>query len=145
MIELIVSTVITAGSALLFAYWFRYTCVLILSAKTVRNYAAEVATAHQLGFEKVQSQLADSDIENLTRLEQALARDYAVVRSLLDRVENQQSCLETRVLRVHYRIMRAWFGISNRLSPRIAREALSEMCQVVAYLANGVGEVAAVA
>jgi hypothetical protein len=145
MIELIATTALTAGSALLFAYWFRYTCLLILSAKTVRDYAGQIANAHQLGFEQVQSQLASGDCEDLTGLEQALVRDYAVVASLLDRAENQQARLETQMLQLHYRVMRAWFGISHGLSPRIAREALNEMCQVVAYLANGVGEAAAAA
>ena len=47
MIELIASITITAGSVLLFCYWFRYTCFLILSAQTVREYATSVAQANQ--------------------------------------------------------------------------------------------------
>ena len=145
MIELMVTTAITAGSALLFAYWFRYTCLLILSAKTARDYEATVASAHQLGFVHVQSGLAGCANEDLSRLEQALVHDYAVIRSLLHRAENRESILESRMLQLHYRIMRAWFSVSSRLSPEIARQALSEMSQVVAYLANSVGEAAAAA
>jgi hypothetical protein len=145
MIELMVTTAMTAGSALLFAYWFRYMCLLILSAKTARDYAAEVASAHRLGFAHVQSQLVECPTEDLSRLEQALVHDYAVICCLLDRAENRGSILESRMLQLHYRFMRASFVVSSRLSPKIARRALSEMCQVVAYLANGVGEAAAAA
>jgi hypothetical protein len=145
MIELVVTTAVAIGSALLFAYWFRYTCLLILGAKTVRDYAAQVASDNQLGFISVHSQLAGCATEDLRRLEQALLHDYAVICALLDRVENQQSGLETRMLRLHYGITRTRFDVSRRLSPRIAREALSEMCRVVACLANGVGEAAAMA
>jgi hypothetical protein len=34
MLELVATGIITASSVFLFAYWFRYTCLLILSAKT---------------------------------------------------------------------------------------------------------------
>ncbi len=57
MLELIVTLVITVSSVLLFGYWFRYTCLLILSAKTTRDYAADIAAANQLSFLQVQAQL----------------------------------------------------------------------------------------
>ena len=44
MIELVTTVIITVSSVLLFGYWFRYTCLLILSAKTTRDFAGEVAT-----------------------------------------------------------------------------------------------------
>ena len=50
MIERIATILITASSVLLFGYWFRYTCLLVLNTKTVRDYASEVAAVHQLGF-----------------------------------------------------------------------------------------------
>ena len=59
MIELISTIVIMAGSVLLFGYWFRYTCLLILSARTTRDYAGAVATANQLSFLEVQSVLRE--------------------------------------------------------------------------------------
>ena len=36
---MIISTLIIAVSAVLFLYWFRYTCVLILSTRTTRDYS----------------------------------------------------------------------------------------------------------
>ena len=57
MIELIATVTITVSSVVLFAYWFRYTCLLILSAKTARDYASDVAYSNKLGFPEVQAQL----------------------------------------------------------------------------------------
>ena len=48
MLELIVTVVITLSSVLMFGYWFRYTCLLILSATTTRDYAVDVATANPI-------------------------------------------------------------------------------------------------
>ncbi len=138
MIELITTIVITASSVLLFGYWFRYTCLLILSAKTTRDYAGDVAAANQLGFLQVQADLRN-DSAGLDRLRDALDRDYAVVM----RLATQGSGIEKRMLGVDYRLMRAWFGISHRFSAAAARRALQEMSEVVAHFANAMGEQAA--
>jgi hypothetical protein len=53
VIEAITTVVITAGSVLLFAYWFRYTCLLILSAKTAHDYAGDLALAKGLRIVEV--------------------------------------------------------------------------------------------
>ena len=60
MIEFVTTVFITVSSVLLFGYWFRYTCLLILSAKTTRDFAGEVVMANQLGFLEVQAQLRTS-------------------------------------------------------------------------------------
>ena len=78
MLELVATGIITASSIFLFGYWFRYTCFLILSAKTTRDYAAEVAMANQLGFLEVQSQLCQN-VPQLDRLRDSLDRDYSVL------------------------------------------------------------------
>ena len=82
MIELITTVIITASSVLLFGYWFRYTCLLILSAKTTRDFAGQVAAANQLGFLDVQSQLRTASA-NFDSLRETLDRDYAVLSSML--------------------------------------------------------------
>ena len=82
MIELITTIIITVSSVLLFGYWFRYTCLLILSAKTTRDFAGEVVMANQLGFLDVQAQLRTS-AGNLDTLRDALDRDYAVLNGLM--------------------------------------------------------------
>jgi hypothetical protein len=145
MIEFISTVVITASSVLLFGYWFRYTCLLILSAKTARDFAAEVATANQLGFLQVQSQLRES-AANLGGLCAALDRDYAVLSSLLKQAGGSSaegSSIEKQMLAVNYRVTRAWFNLSSHFSPAAARKALEEMSMVVAHFANAMGEQAA--
>lgn len=146
MIELFVTFIITTSSLLLFGYWFRYTCLLILSAKTTRDYAASVAMANQLKFLEVQSQLR-GDAADLERLQKSLDRDYRVLTYLLKHAAIAPSggaWVEKRMLEIDYRIMRAWYRVSRNLSPTVARAALNEMSQVVAYFANTMGERSAV-
>ena len=131
MIELVATVVITLSSVLLFGYWFRYTCLLILSAKTTQDFAAKVATANQLQFLEVQSQL-QSQGTNLSLMQDALNRDYVTVCQLLKQADSND--MENRMLGVHFRMMNAWFSVSRQ------RGALEQMSQVVAHFANSLGE-----
>lgn len=145
MIELIATVIITASSVLLFGYWFRYTCLLVLNTKTVRDYTGEVAAANQLGFLEIQSQLRGGSPE-LDRLRGLLDRDYAVLASLLKHASGgspQDLGIETRMLQINYRLMGAWYRVSSQFSTAAARRALEEMSLVVAYFANTMGERAA--
>lgn len=145
MVELIATAVITASSLLLFGYWFRYTCILILSAKTTRDYAASVAQANQLGFLAVQAQLREQAPE-LDRMKAALDRDYEVLSYLLKHASSTEgeSNVEKLMLGINYRVMGAWYGFSRKFSPAIAARAIEEMSQVVAHFANAMGERSAV-
>lgn len=137
MIELIATAVITVASALLFGYWFRYTCLLILSAKTTQDFAAKVATANQLQFLEVQSQL-QANGTNLSLMQDALNRDYVTVSQLLRQADSND--MENRMLGVHFRMMNAWFSVSRQFSAVAARGALEQMSQVVSHFANSLGE-----
>jgi hypothetical protein len=142
MIELITTVIITASSVLLFGYWFRYTCLLILSAKTARDFAGQVASANQLGFLEVQAQLRAASV-NLDSLRDTLDRDYAVLSSMLKQVRGssvEESSLETTMLSLNYRVMRAWYRVSGVFSPAAARKALEEMSMVIAHFANAMGQ-----
>ena len=75
-------------------YWFRYTCLLILSAETTRDYAADVATANQLSFLQVQTELRESPAD-LDRLQASLDRDLAVVTSLIQNASGQDGAWKT--------------------------------------------------
>jgi hypothetical protein len=122
----------TAGSVLLFGYWFRYTCLLILSTKTVRDFTGEVAAANQLSFLEVQTRPRVCSTANLEQLHAALDRDYAVLVSLLEKAagaEDGQSSLETRMLQLNYRCMAAWSRVSRRFSLQASCRALEEMSQ----------------
>ncbi len=148
MIELIATSVITATSLLLFGYWFRYTCVLILSARTTRDYAGAVAAANQLSFPEIQSVLREHAVANLDGLKASLDRDYAVLTYLLKHAASRASAedmVEKRMLNVHYRLMRVWYGVTRNLAPSAAYRALEEMTSVVAHFANTMGAQAAAA
>jgi hypothetical protein len=147
MIELIATVIITASSALLFGYWFRYTCLLILSANTTRDYAGEFAAAVELSFPGVQAQLrggaAASTAASLEGLQASLNRDYAVVTYLLKNVTDNgagASSIEVRMLEINYKLMGTWFSVTKRFSTTAAARALEEMSLVVAHFANTMGE-----
>ena len=142
MIELVTTVIITASSILLFGYWFRYTCLLILSAKTARDFAGQVAAANQLGFLEVQTQLRAASV-NLDSLRDTLDRDYAVLSSMLKQVSGSSvegSSLETSMLALNYRVMRSWYRVSSVFSPTAACKALEEMSMVIAHFANSMGQ-----
>lgn len=146
MIELIATVIITASSVLLFAYWFRYTCLLILSAKTARDYTSDIACSNHLGFPGVQAQLQQGAAPDLDRLRSSLDRDYEVVRQLLrymPKSEEGPSALETQMLAVNYKLMGTWYQVSRHFSGSMATQALNEMSMVVAHFANLMGEQAA--
>jgi hypothetical protein len=142
MIEFITTVIITGSSVLLFGYWFRYTCLLILSAKTARDFAGQVAAANQLGFLEVQTQLRASSV-NLDSLRDTLDRDYAVLSSMLKQLGGSSvegSSLETSMLALDYRVMSSWYRVSSVFSPAAACKALEEMSMVIAHFANAMGQ-----
>jgi hypothetical protein len=145
MTELIATAVITTSSALLLVYWFRYACLLILSARTARDYTAQIVMANQLSFVEVQARLRSTPRSDLERLHDLLDRDYTVLSYLLKHASASAdgAQVESRMLAVHYRLMQAWYGITRRISSTAACRALEEMSRVVAHLANAMGERAA--
>jgi hypothetical protein len=122
--------------------------VLILSARTARDYAAAVASANQLSFVGIQSRLRAEVPGDLDRLKQSLDRDYRLLTYLLmhsAKPWNSDDAVEKRVLKIDYRLMGAWYSLARHFSPSAARRALDEMSMVVAHLANAMGERAAAA
>ena len=134
MLELIVTLVITVSSALMFGYWFRYTCLLMVSAHTTRDYAADIASANQLSFLQVQAQLRENPAD-LNRLQASLDRDLAVITRL-----RGEWGMEDRMLQLNYRLMSTWCRVSQRFSPEAGRRALDEMSMIVSHFANSLGE-----
>jgi hypothetical protein len=142
MIELVATSIITLSSVALFVYWFRYTCLLMLSAKTAQDYAGDVAMANQLSFPEVQARLREDSATDLGGLQASLDRDFAMVTYLLEHAANPSkgsAALENKMLQINYKAMRLWFSISR------SRQALEEMASVVAHFANAMGERAAMA
>ncbi len=139
---MIASILIIAFSLVLFVYWFRYTCLLILSAKTTKDYAGEVAKANQLSFPQVQNQLR-GQLSEYGPLHALLDRDFQLLTYLLRhaaKFELGGYSAEERMLMVDYRIMKAWYSLVGNLWPLQAKYALSEMSDIVGHFANALGE-----
>jgi len=141
MLELIVTLVITVSSVLMLGYWFRYSCLLILSAETTRDYAADIATANQLSFLQVQAELREQQPADLSKLQASLNRDLAVVTYLIQNASGQGEWgIEARMLKLNYQLMSTWCSVSQRFSPEAGRRALDEMSMIVSHFANSLGE-----
>jgi len=147
MLELVATAIITVSSALLFGYWFRYTCLLILSTKTAEDYTSGVAEINELGVLRVQADLAHASRADLDRLHQSLERDYEVLSFLFRNAAGARGDqnLEDRMLALYYRVMGACYRVTRGVSEAWARKALEQMSGVVAHFANALGERAAVA
>jgi hypothetical protein len=142
---LFVSILIIGISLTLFLYWFRYTCVLILSTRTSRDYTAQIATANQLTFLETQTNLLEEEETETTsfaKIHQCLDRDYKLLTYLLQHGSSQgeERSLENRILMVDFRIMSLWYGMVQHVSRAQARNALLEMTSIVSHLANTMGE-----
>jgi hypothetical protein len=141
---MLASLLIIAISAVLFCYWFRYTCMLILSTRSGRDYAGEVATANQLQFVEIQGALQQDGPVALDQFAVALDRDYSVIKYLLRQTavedDSADGSLEQYMLRANFWAMRAWFRVAKQVSRSAARSALQEMSLVVNYFANSFGE-----
>lgn len=140
--ELIATIIITAASVLLFGYWFRYTCMLILSAKTNRDFVREVAAFNELNFGGVQVAL-EAATPDLERLRAALDSDFAVLSRMMEQTKHltiDDAAIEQRMLQMHYKASRMWFNLVGRLSSSTGRRALEDMSSVVAHFANLMGE-----
>lgn len=140
---MIVSSLIIAVSVVLFFYWFRYTCILILNTSSSLDFGGEFAEENGLRFAEVQARLGVSGVAELSALHASLERDYHVVSQVLKRASSLEfhgDSLEDLILRIDYRLMSAVFNLSRRLWQSGARAALGEMTQIVAHLANTCGE-----
>lgn len=130
-------------TALLFAYWFRYTCILILSARTVRNYSRLVAEANGLTFLHSRTVLNELDRPRLDAVRQSLDRDFALVTYLLKHgggFSVAGHSFDHFMLRLDYRLLSLWYQVVRTLSTGLARQSLLEMTNVISHLANAMGE-----
>jgi hypothetical protein len=133
-----------AVSLLLFTYWFRYTCLLILGGQSSRDFAARIAEANHLSFQQVRSVLAEaSNLDNLDALRASLDRDYSVISYLLRHGAGFQSVssgMERTMLRVDYRMMEVWYAFARAFHLDQSVKALREMAQILDYLAGEMGQ-----
>ncbi len=140
--DLFINAVLTASSAALLCYWFRYTCLLILAAETPHDYSAQVASANHLSFPEVRASLRRHRAADLERLHKCLERDFAIIACLLEQtpIAGLDTGFEDAILRTHFRFMSACFHLTRANLSEFASDALEEMWLVVAHLANQLGE-----
>jgi hypothetical protein len=138
-----ISIFIIVVSTVLFVYWFRYTCVLILNTRNEREHAARIAEANHLSFVAAQQELAfaPQQSESLDNLHKSLDRDYRMVSYLLRHAGTQSGrSLEEHLLRLDYQMIRVCYYLARPFSRRSARRALAERASIISHLANAMGE-----
>ena len=133
-------SLIVLFSVVLFVYWFRYSCLLILQNRTACT--TEYANGSALNFPAVQERLKGSNgsVSLLDQLHHDLGNDYRIICFLLRcSAENGMDPIERRLLMLDYWIMQAWYSVSRRTAPLQARKALEEISYIVSYFASSVG------
>jgi hypothetical protein len=134
---------IALASVGLFLYWFRYTCRLILTARTSEDYSGAVARANELHFAEVQHRLSATARHQMDELLDRLEHDYRLLNYLythaLD-LRGSHAAIERRMLMVDFQLMKACYALYRVHSENRARAALWEMSLIVAHFANSMGE-----
>lgn len=105
---MIASVLIIAFSLVLFVYWFRYSCLLLL-----RNRSEEsAATTSRFDLASVKQGL-NSGME-MDPLAQSLEHDYRLLTYLLEHAANLElEQLEYRLLVLDYRMMQGWYRLTK--------------------------------
>ena len=126
---MIASILIIGCSFILLAYWFRYSCLLLLR-NSIEALPRATETDPRFTVEQIrQSVLTAMELEPLKLM---LERDYR----LLVYLQNHASGLglhsiEDRLLVLDYRILQYWYRLTRTLAPDFARRALAEMSDVL--------------
>jgi hypothetical protein len=141
---MIASILIVLVSAALLAYWFRYTCVLILRTRTVKDYAVGMATANDLRFHEIQGRLVrEAPAADLPALQKALESDYRLLTYLVGHTAGLEVgglTIEQRMLMLDFKAMRLVCAVSRWVGIDHARAAIEEMSCILNHLANAMGE-----
>jgi hypothetical protein len=135
---LITSIFIIFVSVVMFTYWFRYTCLLILTAKTPRDCSVSIAKENQMQFITVRTALLENKHAHAEEIYDSLEDDYRTVLHLMRSA--QLGSPESALLKVDYWLMSAWYALTRGVAPAHARGALLEMSSIIGYLANALGE-----
>lgn len=140
---MIASIMIILFSLVLLAYWFRYSCVLLLRNLNEATTASTGTPDPRFRFGDVQQQLAQA--AELDPLHQALKRDYQLLTYLVEHAAGLRiESLDDRLLMLDYKVMALYYKVTRTAAPAQARRALSEMATVLNILARRMGEQAGV-
>ena len=128
-------------SVVLFVYWFRYSCLLILQDRASHILPQSVGAG--LTFPVVQQRLKQGEgaLEILDQLHRDLVNDYRIVCFLLRcSPDTGVDPIERRMLMLDYWIMQGWYSVTRRAALPQASKALEEMSSIVSYFAYSVGK-----
>jgi hypothetical protein len=129
---------IIAISVVLFVYWLRYSCVLLLRSAHERA-ASSLANDERFNVASVIERLKTEP--ELDPLDRALDRDYRVVSYLISHAADLElASIENRLLILNYRMMRVWSHMTRSFAPAQSRRALGEMASVLSVLVRQMGE-----
>lgn len=142
---MLASILIIVFSFVLFAYWFRYSCILILSSRGEQG----ARVGERFHFAEVQRRLeGKAELEaggEMDPLHLALERDYQLFSYLKAHAASLDlERFECRLLVLDYKLMRSWYRFTRSIAPRQARNALKEMADVLGVLAGRIEEHAGV-
>ena len=140
---MVASLLIIGFSVLLLAYWFRYSCVLLLRSYEGRTTLASAQPDIRFCFAEVQARLLTA--EALDPLHLSLQRDREILIYLLQHASGLSlESMEDRLLVLDYKVMQMWYLLTRIAAPQQARHALFEMASILNVLAQKMGEQAGV-
>jgi hypothetical protein len=135
---MVTSVFIIAISVVLFVYWLRYSCVLLLRSAQQRAEMPTVADERFSAFSVLERLKTEAD---LAPLERALERDYYVLTYLIEHAADLElASIENKLLVLDYKLMRLWSRLTRTVAPQQSRKALSEMASVLSVLVAQMGE-----
>jgi len=124
-------------SFVLFVYWFRYSCLLLLRNGSERS--ATVTEDARFNVARVMEGLKTNG--ELGPLERALERDYHVLTYLIEHAADLElASVENRILLLDYKLMRLWSHLTRTAAPEQSRRALSEMASILGVLVRKMGQ-----
>lgn len=133
---MLASLLISVISLVLFVYWFRYSCLLVLRSQAER---LQTFPDNRLGLYHISEKLRTEP--NLDSLHVSLERDYRLLTYLIQHAARLGTqSVEDRILMVDYQLMKAWYYLTRAAAPVQARRALLEMAEVVSCLSRKIGE-----
>jgi hypothetical protein len=139
---MLASVLIIVFSFILLVYWFRYSCILLLSKYSQPESRFSHLEQHRFSFVQAREKLQVEP--ELDPIHVSLQRDYQVIKYLVEHAAGLGlESLEHRLLVLDYRAMQCWYRLTRSAAPAQARRALLEMAAVLAVLGRRIGEQAA--
>jgi hypothetical protein len=131
---MLASILVIGFSGVLFVYWFRYCCALVLR-NSQEQLGSITAPDSRFAVANVIERLRTE--ESLDPIHQALHRDYAVFTYLVQHAAGLElSSIEDRLLLLDYKLMQLWYRMTVTAAPLQARQALAQMASILNVLVH---------